>query len=241
MGTLLSSLVQCPVHPGSCWFADSPPFEHNIRLRPGEKTESRPKRGYVFIYSVTHVGTGMCYVGQTEKRLSERWAGHRSARKREKNRPLYLAMNECGLHMFVIEELEECGESIKEERELDHMRKLDSWNPLRGYNSPNCEANYARKLYFLLNPGKESGYEALSRDLWSLDNGFRDSLPHDQKLREELRKSTDKYLRQGRRLMKGISSLASPVILASSPTTDGEDRAAQASRPTPRPDLTSNR
>lgn len=215
--TLLSPLLQCPVHLGTCYFADCPPFKHNIRLRPGEQVERWPKPDHAFIYSITHGGTGVCYVGCTEMRLSERWANHRSARKSEKqkNDPLYSAMNEDGLHMFVMEELEECGKSIKRERELDYMRKLDSWNPKQGYNNPGSEAVYARNLYFLLNPGQELRYETLRANLKSLDDGWREPLPHDQKLREELQEVTDTFLQEGRRLMKSISSLASPVVLAS--------------------------
>lgn len=213
----LSSLLQCPVHLRFYCYADCPPFEHNIRLRPGERIQPRPKRDHVFIYCITHTGTGMRYVGCTEQRLSERWAGHRSTRKAEerKNDALYLAMNECGLHMFVMEELEECGKAIKEERELDYMRKLDSWNPLRGYNKPVCEETYTRKLYFLLNPGQGSTYYALRQELRFLDLGGREPLPHDQKLREELQEAADTSLQEGRKLMTRISSLASPVILAS--------------------------
>lgn len=216
----LSSLLQCPVHLRFYCYADCHPFEHNIRLRPGETAEPRAKRDHVFIYCITHIGTGMRYVGYTEKRLSERWALHRSARKTEKrkNDPLYIAMNECGLHMFVMEELEECGKAIKEERELDYMRKLDSWNPLRGYNNPVCEENYARKLYFLLNPGQGSTYYAFRQELRLLDLGWRERLPHDQKLRDELQEAADISLQEGRRLMTRISSLASPVILASLPS-----------------------
>ena len=124
-------------------------------------------------------------------------------------------MNEDGLHMFVMEELEECGKSIKRERELDYMRKLDSWNPKQFYNNPGSEAVYARNLYFLLNPGQELRYETLRANLKSLDDGWREPLPHDQKLREELQEVTDTFLQEGRRLMKSISSLASPVVLAS--------------------------
>lgn len=226
MVKLLNSFPQCPIHLRSYCFADRPPFEHNIRLSPNERTEPRPKSNHVFIYCITHTGTGMRYVGCTEQRLSGRWAGHRSDRKKEekKNNPLYLAMNECGLHMFVMEKLEECGKSIMRERELDYMRKLDTWNPLRGYNKPINEETYARELYFLLNPGHETKYYALRQELKSLDEGWREPLPLDQKLREELREVADKSLHEGRRLMRRISSLASPVVLATRRQRSDPDR-----------------
>ena len=159
----MSSPINCPVHCRFYCFNDGPPFNHNIRLKPGEEIARRPKHDHGFIYKIRHVGTSICYVGRTEQRLSERWALHRSARKSEKrkNEPLYRAMNEDGLHMFAMEELEECGLSIIRTRELDYMRELESWNPERGYNSSTLEMTYARKLYFSLNPSQELRYNTL--------------------------------------------------------------------------------
>jgi len=130
-------------------------------------------------------------------------------------------MNEYGLSMFVMEELEECEKSIMIERELDYMRAFDSWNPTRGYNNPANEETYARKLYFLSNPEQESKFYALCGDLrrleegsweWQPGEGFRKPLPADPRLKGELERSvekaTDTALRGGRRLMKRILSLA---------------------------------
>jgi len=124
-------------------------------------------------------------------------------------------MNEYGLQMFVMEKLEECGNSIARERELDWMRHFDSWSLLKGYNKPSAELVYARDLYFLLFPGKKPRYDNLRDNLHGLHQGFRKPLPQDQKLEEELQKITDTFVRDGRRLMKKIVSLASPVIFKS--------------------------
>jgi hypothetical protein len=130
-------------------------------------------------------------------------------------------MNENGLQMFVMEELEECGKSIAGARELDYMRQLDSWNPRRGYNSPGEEAKYVRELYFLLNPGKRQRYRELTDSLRALHDGLQESLPQDQRLEEELRGVTETVLREGRRLMKRVSSLATPIVLRSPPGNGG--------------------
>jgi group I intron endonuclease len=186
-------------------------------LGAGEKTYTPSKSGYAFIYKITHVRTGMHYVGFTDM-LSRRWAGHRSVAKSEKhkNEPLYRAMNEDGLHMFVMEKLEECGESIKRERELDYMRELDSWNPKKGYNNPDQEANYARKLYFLLNPGQELKYDTLWERRRGVVAGWREPLPRGYEWLEQEQQELDEISqREGRKLMEMVSSLASPVIFAS--------------------------
>ena len=133
-------------------------------------------------------------------------------------------MNQCGLHMFVMEELEQCGKSIKDERELDYMRKLQTWNPLQGYNSPSCEAVYASKLFILLNPGQESKYRNVREGLRSLDDVWREPLLHDQKLRKELQEAAETVVQAGRELMSRISSLASPVILASPASRTARNR-----------------
>lgn len=205
---------RCPIHFGYLCFHDGRPFDHNIRLKPGEPIYHAPKRDHEFIYRIIHIRTGMCYVGRTEKSMSDRWAGHRSARKlpARGDDPLYRAMNEDGLQMFVMEELEECGNSIARERELDWMRGFDSWNPVKGYNKPSAETVYARNLYFLLYPSEKPKYEELRDNLRGLHQGLRGSLPGDQKLEEELQRITDRFLRKGPRLMKMIASLASPVI-----------------------------
>jgi len=186
-------------------------------LRPGEDAEPSPRPEHAFIYSITNIETGMVYVGRTDRRLSKRWEGHRSDRKREerKNDPLYRAMNECGLQMFVMEVLEECGISIMDAREYDYMRKLDSWNPLSGYNSPECEATYARRLYFLLNPGCGERYYSVRQQLKMLDPGGMEPCPLEETVTKEFGRRSATSLREGRRLMKKISSLASPVVIAS--------------------------
>jgi hypothetical protein len=213
--------LPCPVHLNHTWY-DGFPFEHNIRVRPDEKTYSKPSQDRAFIYSITHVGTGMRYVGETAMSLSARWEGHRSARKSEKqkNDPLYRAMNEDGLQMFVMEVLEECEAAVRKRCELDYMRQLDSWNREKGYNGPHEEAKYARLLCFLFDPTLEVRYNALWQARHSVVAGFGKPLPPGYDwLEKEQRELEETLQREGRRLMETIPSFMSPV-LASLPPPD---------------------
>lgn len=218
----MSSPIHCPVHLRFYCFSDGPPFDHNIRLNPGEEVARLPKRDHGFIYKISHFTTGMCYVGRTEKRLSDRWALHRSAGKSEKRKsdPLYRAMKEDGIHQFVMERLEECGVEILGSRELDYMRQLESWNPRKGYNGPSLAARYARNLYFAHNPVQELRYKILHEGPKVLVGRWLESAPPDREWIEEMRELDETSLREGRRLMEIIPSLTRPVILASLPPTD---------------------
>ncbi len=214
-----SVALPCPVHLNHNWCDRGYPFDCNIRVRPDEKPYTSLKPHHAFIYKITHVRTGMLYVGFTDQ-LSRRWAGHRAAGKREerKNDPLYRALNEDGFNMFVMEELEVCGAAIKRRRELDYMRQLDSWNPEKGYNSPNEEADYAMKVCFCLNPVQElRRHVVLNGSPRSYGNAWRIEHASDQQWMEELREVTETSVREGRRLMETIPSFLSPEILASPP------------------------
>ena len=206
---------RCPIHTGYLCFSDRQPFEHNIRLWPGAQIFSHPKSGHEFIYSICHVRTGMLYIGRTEMSLSRRWEGHRSDRKQEKRRgaPLYRAMNEDGLQMFVMAALEECEKAIVKSRELDYMRRFDSWNPQKGFNSLGEQEKYFRELCFLRNPDQKPKYDELREGLDSHHRGFREALPQDKELAEELRQLTDTFRVEGQRLIEANTWLTSPVIL----------------------------
>ena len=206
---------RCPIHTGYLCFSDNQPFEHNIRLKAGARPCSLPKLGHEFIYKITHVRTEIHYIGRTEMSLSQRWEGHRSARKQEmrRNAPLYRAMNADGLQMFVMEALEECEKSVVNARELDYMRLFDSWNPQKGFNSVGEQAKYFRELCFLRNPDHRLKYDELRLSLDSLWRGFREPLPQDQKLEEELRQLTDTLLSEGRELIEANAWLTGPLFL----------------------------
>jgi predicted GIY-YIG superfamily endonuclease len=202
-------LPYCPIHPGKL-------CEHNIRVRAGFQPFTSPKLGHAYIYRITHVETGLVYVGYTIRSLAERWEGHRSDAKRRPE-PLYVAMRESGIHMFVMEELEQCAESIKHERELDYMRIFESWNPAKGYNPPDREAAYLMKLYFLFNPDEGAAYMHLWEKRRSIVAGWYELNPlppESQWLDIERHQLEAKAMLGGKQLAGSISSLASPVVTA---------------------------
>jgi hypothetical protein len=65
------------------------------------------KRCYGFIYVITHKATGRKYVGQTMKRVAERWLDHQrsAAEDRDTNRPLATAIRAFGPTAFMVEQL----------------------------------------------------------------------------------------------------------------------------------------
>jgi predicted GIY-YIG superfamily endonuclease len=210
--------LPCPVHLNHTWCDSGYPFKCNIRVRPGRETYTSLKPDHSFIYKITHVRTGMLYVGFTDE-LSRRWAGHRSDSKNSemrKSKPLSRAMYEDGLNMFVMEALEECAAVIQRRRELDYMRNLDSWNPKKGYNGLHEEADYARKLCFLLDPALEVKYTSIWQERNSVVAGFGKPLPPGYEWLEKQQQELEEALqRDGRRLMETIPSFLSPEILAS--------------------------
>jgi hypothetical protein len=127
-------------------------------------------------------------------------------------------MNEDGLHKFVMEVLEECGEAIKRRRELDYMRQLDTWNPKKGYNGLHEEADYARKLCFLFDPALEVKYTSLQQERNAVAVFGKPLPPGYEWLDREQQDLEETLQREGRRLMRVIPSFLSPEVLASPPT-----------------------
>lgn len=86
------------------------------------------------VYAITNTINGKQYVGVTKFPLEKRFNEHRrDANKHNmKHRPLYSDMNEYGHDNFIIEELEECDDSVRFKRESYWIDKLDTLN--NGYN-----------------------------------------------------------------------------------------------------------
>lgn len=73
-----------------------------------------------FIYLITNKVNGKRYVGQTSKTVEERFRDHIEDCYTTKynNRPLYKAIKKYGVNNFTIEVLEECPNSVVNEREI---------------------------------------------------------------------------------------------------------------------------
>lgn len=80
------------------------------------------------------MANGKVYVGQTFD-FAQRKSQHIYESHREKaNRPLYRSMRKNGIENFVFDILEECEDSLSDERERYWISYYDSHNPEKGYN-----------------------------------------------------------------------------------------------------------
>jgi predicted GIY-YIG superfamily endonuclease len=174
-----------------------------------------PRPGHAIVYSITHLQSGLIYVGYTKQSLLDRWQIHRSDAKLNKPASLYQAMHKFGIDMFAVEELEQCGMLIRRERELDYMRNFESWNPEKGYNPPIQELRYLMKLHFLLNPADAAKHALIWEKRRSIVPGYYELYPLPpgyEWIDEERRELEEKAIQGGRLLIDSISSLASPVV-----------------------------
>lgn len=86
------------------------------------------------IYKITNKVNNKIYIGQTIYSLTHRWNQHRNQRSDilMKDRKLYRAFNKYGIQNFSIEQIEECDNSLLNEREVYWIKYYDSFN--NGYN-----------------------------------------------------------------------------------------------------------
>ena len=91
-----------------------------------------------YIYRIVNDINGKLYVGKTVNSLQERWKEHisESNRDRAKDRPLYRAIRKYGIEHFHIELVEECSDTIVNEREIYWIEHYGTFK--NGYN-----ANYS--------------------------------------------------------------------------------------------------
>ena len=88
-----------------------------------------------FIYKITNDINDKIYVGKTNATIQKRWQEHCHDfyKDRNKNRPLYYAMNEYGIEHFKAEKIEECEYDIAKEREIYWINYYNSY--VNGYNA----------------------------------------------------------------------------------------------------------
>lgn len=84
-----------------------------------------------FIYKITNLINGKCYIGKTERSIAERWGEHLRHRK-TLDLPLHRALNKYGIDNFQIEQIEECSSAEVDARENYWIMHYDSCNS--GYN-----------------------------------------------------------------------------------------------------------
>lgn len=81
-----------------------------------------------YIYLITNLKTNEKYVGQTKNSIYVRFASHIHDYKRFPQRKLYQNMIKYGVNNFDIKELEECDESLLNEREIYWISKLNTYH-----------------------------------------------------------------------------------------------------------------
>ena len=88
-----------------------------------------------YIYKITNDINGKSYIGKTMLSIQERWREHCKdyVRKHCSKRPLYDAMNKYGLEHFSIEQVEECSDTILNERECFWIEYFGTFK--HGYNA----------------------------------------------------------------------------------------------------------
>lgn len=85
-----------------------------------------------YVYKIVNDINQKVYVGLTFISLQHRWKTH-LADKNFKDRPLYRAMNKYGVEHFSIELIEECDDSIVNDREIYWIHFFNSYH--NGYNA----------------------------------------------------------------------------------------------------------
>ena len=88
-----------------------------------------------YIYKVTNKLNGKIYIGKTLSSIEARWKQHcRDSKKESKEkRPLYTAIRKYGEENFSVEQVEECSDSMVNERETYWIEWYGSFK--YGYNA----------------------------------------------------------------------------------------------------------
>ena len=88
-----------------------------------------------FIYLITNTITGHQYVGQTGLTIEKRWKRHCDCVRRNEHPdlPLYKAIKKYGIENFIVSQIEECDNSLLNEREIYWIKYYDTY--YNGYNA----------------------------------------------------------------------------------------------------------
>ena len=75
------------------------------------------------IYLIINKQNGHKYVGQTTQGMNKRWQQHIQEALRMSDKPLHRAMRSYGNHNFMIKEVDECDESLLDEKEQYQIKQ----------------------------------------------------------------------------------------------------------------------
>ena len=110
-----------------------------------------------FIYKVTNKVNGKSYIGQTIREPKIRWQEHQ---KRDINKDTYFhrALKKYGIDNFTWEIIEECNNSVLNEREIYWIKKFDTfYKNEKGYNMTigGSQVSDKRKAIIAISPLQE--------------------------------------------------------------------------------------
>lgn len=87
------------------------------------------------IYLIVNKQNGHKYVGQTTQGMNKRWQQHIQEAMKMSDKPLHCAMRKYGNHNFMIKEIDECDESLLNEREEYWIKHHNTFESNKGYNA----------------------------------------------------------------------------------------------------------
>ena len=87
-----------------------------------------------YIYKITNIINNKLYIGQTRKTIEERFQTHLKNAQKHINRYLYDAMNKYGYDNFICSLIEECDDSLLDEREIYWIKFYNTTDKSNGYN-----------------------------------------------------------------------------------------------------------
>jgi group I intron endonuclease len=89
------------------------------------------------IYLITNKENGHKYIGQTTQGMNKRWQQHLQEALRMSDKPIHRAMRKYGNHRFNIQEIDECDESLLNEKEEYWINYYNTFESMEGYNVDN--------------------------------------------------------------------------------------------------------
>lgn len=91
-----------------------------------------------YIYKITNTENGKIYIGQTRKSVQKRWTHHVTCAKNTSNKdyniPFHNAIRKYGRDAFRVDTIEECDNSLLNDREIHWIAQLKSHDREKGYN-----------------------------------------------------------------------------------------------------------
>ncbi len=90
----------------------------------------------MIIYKITNLINNKVYIGQTTRKLSDRWSKHTYYARKNKNHPLYDSINKYGIENFKIEIIDSSAISIENLNKLEeyYIKQFNSTDRNFGYN-----------------------------------------------------------------------------------------------------------